>query len=56
MGRRTMYEVKCLDLEKNKTFELIFWNYKKFEDFKRKCKYSKKIKIISITDNLKYFD
>ena len=46
----------CKDLDKNNEFELVFWDYQKFESFKRKCKYSKRIRILAILDNTKYYD
>ena len=51
-----MIIVKCLNLKSNEVFELEFWNIKKYNDFKRKCNYSKKIKILCVIDNTKYFD
>lgn len=51
-----MISCVCVDLVKKQQFELLFWDYKKWEDFQRKCKYSKKIKIISYIDNTKYYD
>lgn len=43
-----MYEVNCINLETNKDFSKIFYNYYLFKKFKNKCKYSKKILITSI--------
>lgn len=43
-----MWEVTCLDLIKNKRFTKTFYDYIIKESFIRKCKYSKKIKVISI--------
>lgn len=46
-----MYKVEVLNLLNNKLFEKWFYSPYLLEEFKRKCKYSKKIKILSI---LKY--
>lgn len=51
-----MFEVDCLDLVKQTRFTKIFYGIKKLNDFKRKCKYSKKIKIIGISDYSKFYD
>ena len=46
-----MYEVNLLNLVNNKTFKKWYYSPYLLEKFKNKCKYSKKIKILSI---LKY--
>lgn len=46
-----MYEVTVLDLAKHITFIKCYDSLYKLEQFKRKCKYSKKIQIISISKN-----
>ena len=51
-----MYEVHCIDIETNNDFIKVFWNTKTLENFKRRCTYSKRIRIISIKDNSKYYD
>ena len=51
-----MFEIKCLDLITNKIFYKIFWSIKKKNDFIRKCKYSKKIKVIEILDYSNIYD
>lgn len=51
-----MFEIECLNLENNKTFTKMFWSIKKKNDFIRKCKYSKKIKVIRILDYCKFYD
>ena len=43
-----MWELVCLNLENNKRFSKIFYEYLAKESFIRKCKYSKKIKIVAI--------
>lgn len=43
-----MWELTCLDLENNKRFTKVFYDYKLKENFVRKCRYSKKIKIVAI--------
>lgn len=51
-----MYEVKCHDLKKDNVFTKIFWDYRKYNSFVNKCRFSKVIKVISIIDNSKYYD
>ena len=51
-----MYEIHLLNLQSNKEFTKIFWNKKEVDTFVNKCKYSKKVKIISIQDNSKLYD
>ena len=46
-----LYIVTVLDNKTQKTFELEFNSLYKLEQFKKKCKYSKKIQIISIFKN-----
>lgn len=46
-----MYEVTVLDLAKHITFIKRYDSLYKLEQFKRKCKHSKKIQIISISKN-----
>lgn len=41
-----MYEVVCLN-EKNEKFSKYFYDRKEFNSFLNKCKYSKKIKVLS---------
>lgn len=43
-----MFEINCWLVGTDKTFIKIIYNLKVKEDFVRKCKYSKKIKILSI--------
>ena len=50
-GGVEMYIVTVLDKSKQKTFELEYDSLYKLEKFKKKCKYSKKIQIISIFKN-----
>ena len=47
-----MYELRCINLENNKIFTKLFYNVKAKDYFKNRCKYSKKIKILSI---VKYY-
>ena len=47
-----MFEIHCWLVDTDKTFTKLFYNIKAKEDFVRKCKYSKKIKILSI---IKYY-
>lgn len=51
-----MYEINLLVIENNKTFTKIFWSEYLMRKFINKCKYSKKLKVISITDNSKWYD
>ena len=51
-----MYEVVCINLENNEEFNKVFWNKKAFDDFIRKCNYSKKIKVKSIVNNERWYD
>lgn len=51
-----MFEVECLDLINNKVFTKVFYSIKKKNDFIRKCKYSKKIKVIRILDYSNMYD
>ena len=51
-----MYEVELLNLKSNKTFTKIFWNPYLKDNFVRKCRYSSKVKVLSIVDNSKYYD
>lgn len=51
-----MFEVECLDLVNNKVFTKVFYSIKKKNDFIRKCKYSKKIKVIGILDWSVFYD
>ena len=37
-------------------FIKVFWNTKTLENFKRRCSYSKRVRIISIKDNSKFYD
>lgn len=43
-----MYEVTVRDLEKHITFIKYYDSLYKLENFKKKCKFSKKVKITSI--------
>lgn len=43
-----MYIVTVLDKRTQKTFELEYNSLYKLENFKKKCKFSKKVKITSI--------
>jgi hypothetical protein len=43
-----MWELICLNLTNNKRFTKVMDNYIQKEKFVRKCKYSKKIKIVAI--------
>lgn len=51
-----MYEVELLNLQNNKVFTKIFWSSYLKDNFVRKCKYSKKLKVLSIIDNSKDYD
>lgn len=51
-----MYIAKCIDLQTQKYFEKEFWDKKKFENFKNKCRFSRKIMIYSTIDNSKFYD
>jgi len=51
-----MYEVKLLNLETRKTFTKTFWSTYLKDNFIRKCKYSKTLKVLSVIDNSKYYD
>lgn len=42
-----MFEVKLLDKATNKTFTKIFESYYLYNKFVNKCKYSKKLQLIS---------
>ena len=50
-GGVEMYIVTVLNKRTQKTFEIEYNSLYKLEQFKRKCKYSKKIQIISISKN-----
>ena len=45
-----MFEVELLNLKTNQKFIKRFWEIKKKNNFINKCKYSKKVKILSILD------
>ena len=45
-----MFEIELLNLKTNETFKEIFFSVKAKDNFVRKCKYSKKVKIITIVD------
>lgn len=51
-----MYEVELLNLDTKKTFTKVFWSEYLKDNFVRKCKYSKKVKVLSIIDNSKFYD
>lgn len=51
-----MYIINILDINTNKTFKKEFNNEYFMRKFVKKCKYSKKLKIISIIDNSKFYD
>lgn len=51
-----MYEVELLNLKTNKKFTKIFWSPYLMNNFIRKCKYSKKLKLIYVKDNSRYYD
>lgn len=51
-----MWKINCLNLTENKIFYKIFWGEKAKNNFVRKCKYSKKIKILGIEDWSNQFD
>lgn len=51
-----MFEIDCLNLINNKVFKKVFYSIKKKNDFIRKCKYSKKIKVIGISDYSHLYD
>ena len=42
-----MYQVKCLNLITQEVFEKMFEFYDDFRKFINRCRYSKKIKVIS---------
>lgn len=46
-----MYEVTVLDLKNDKKFRKTFTSLYFLEQFKNKCKYSKKLRIIAISKN-----
>ena len=50
-----MYEVELLNLENNKTFTKVFWNEHLKNNFVRKCRYSKKVKVLCVIDNSKFY-
>ena len=50
-----MYEVELLNLETNKTFKKVFWSLYLKDNFVRKVKYSKKLKVLCITDNSRIY-
>ena len=45
-----MYRLEILNLENKIIFEKWFYSLESLNKFKNKCKYSKKIKILSILD------
>ncbi len=45
-----MYEVNCVNLLNNKSFIKIFDSYYLLKKFKNKCKFSKRILIVSIVN------
>lgn len=45
-----MFEVECLNLINNKRFTKWFFSDISKDKFVRKCKYSKKIKVLGILD------
>lgn len=51
-----MYIVECKNLLTNKVFEKTFYNHILKNDFVRKCKYSKKIKVLSVLDYTNLYD
>lgn len=51
-----MFEIELINLETNKRFTKIFWSEYLKRNFVRKCSYSKKVRIVSITDNSKFYD
>lgn len=51
-----MFEIEVLDIEKNKRFTRIFNDSFNAYKFVRKVNYSKKLKLLCITDNSCYFD
>lgn len=51
-----MYELKLLDLKKNTIFIKEFNNYGSVVIFIRKLEHSKKLKLLSFTDNSYMYD
>ena len=51
-----MFEVECIDLKTGKCFGKIFYSEKLKDNFVRKCRYSKKIKVINVIDWSRYYD
>lgn len=45
-----MYKLEILNLLSHKVFEKWFYSEEGLKKFKRKCKYSKKVKILTILD------
>ena len=48
-----MYELTCLNLDNNKTFKKVFYNVIAKDYFIKKCKYSKRIRVLG-TVYIKY--
>ena len=51
-----MYEVELLNLETKVIFTKIFWIEQLKNKFIRKCKYSKKLKVLGVADCSKLYD
>ena len=49
-----MWVIECKNLTTNQVFEKTFYNKIFKDDFIRKCKYSKKIKILGVLDYTNY--
>lgn len=45
-----MYEITLLNLKTNSSFTRVFYDVRLKDNFIRKCKYSKKVKIINIVN------
>ena len=51
-----MFELEILNLITNKVFKKVMWNEQSKNNFVRKCFYSKKVKILSISDYSRFYD
>ena len=51
-----MFELEIINLKTNAHFKKVFWNINTKNNFIRKCKYSKKIKIVNTYDYSKFYD
>lgn len=51
-----MYEVELLNLETKVIFTKVFWDKQLKNKFIRKCKYSKKLKVLGVSDYSRLYD